>query len=506
MNFFAKRFFFASLFIFPLLALLWFVYPFFDRSRLSENLVSVEEYSPGYQISACWFEVPENRKVDCGRFRTDELNGRFTLPVVILRDVSSGHQPQPLIYLSGGPGGATGLSAEGIEDWYYWFDEQNLHRDIVLVDQRGTGMSEPAWPCENYTRFVRASLREANSLEEDSVAAFEAMSSCINSAKSRGYDPSNFSSTNSARDMAQLMNSLDYSSWHILGISHGTRIALEWARQDPNGIESMVLDSVYPFDKGILSDWPQRLNNSFENLWPVCESGEACNEAMAAEELENRFWQTLEKLKRQPVSLTVDSWDGDWPYQVIVNDHRYIGAMYTALYDSYLYPRMANSVGEILNGGDYSSLIQIIERSVNSEVDPDFSTLVYFATECSENPELNMAAYEEARQHYLKWMPYTAYDWSIDICKQFAKRTELSAFRQPIASDTPSLILAGGLDPVTPVQWAQDLHGRLENSQLLIAPGMGHGVLSSGACGDSVALFLEDNTQTFPENACQAIR
>lgn len=470
------------------------VYQIYLRDSPSSKS-SPEIHAPGYVETNCWFDIPDNREIQCGHFHTDTLNSSFVLPVVIIKDHNTAHKAEPIVYLSGGPGGASGLNDDDIENWYYWVDEQNLQRDLILVDQRGVGLSTPLWKCDEYRDYVRDTLKRVQTLEEESGAAYQAVSDCLDTAERRGMTPSFFSTTNSARDMAQLMKQLNYSRWHVLGVSHGTRIALEWARRFPQGIESLILDSVYPLDKGVLSEWPQLLDDSFERFWNLCERDDVCEQSYSPQEVKALFWQSLETVKDRPISLTVDSWWGDWPYNIVVSDHRLLAAMYSAMYESYWQTHMLKALQEIHNGGDYPFLTLIMEQSVNSEVDPNFNLPVYFAVECSETPELNADEYETERQKFSQWSAYTAYDWSIDICTRFEKREDLNEFKQPVQTTIPALILAGELDPVTPASWARDLHARLPNSQLLEVPNVGHGVTSTSTCRNELLAFLNNPAQ-----------
>ena len=150
----------------------------------------------------CWFDVPDDLpaelEVECGQWRTkansqpsDEkprLQTEFNLMFVVLRDNSADHQKDPLFYLSGGPGSSTYLEKENVDSWFYWFEIAKLSRDIILVDQRGTGLSRPKFECDNYASFVRDALKENLPVKEEYIKAYGTVDACLKKAKKKGFN------------------------------------------------------------------------------------------------------------------------------------------------------------------------------------------------------------------------------------------------------------------------------------------------------------------------------
>lgn len=452
-----------------------------------------EPWRAGLQSVECWFGVPEDLEVECAEMRTNPERGQFVLPVVIIRDNSPDHRDDPLVYLAGGPGNSSYLEADNVDHWFYWADIAGLSRDLILVDQRGTGLSRPRFHCYTYQDFVRNTLRENLPLREEHKAALAAVEECVGQMEVLGYSLNNYSTTQSAGDMNDLMQALGYDEWNVMGGSYGSRLALEWLRQSDNRIRAAILDSVYPLDKGSLAEWPSLLHNSFEYFWRACEKGILCGSSQPNPDggLESRFWRAMAVLKETPVTLSVPLWDGGWPVKTVLNDHRFLGMVYSALYDDTLYTDIVRAIDEVLNGGE-TALQKLAAHSVNSELAPEFSTMVYLAVDCAESPDVSEKEFRDMRARYPKWSAYTEYAWQYDMCRPIPRRADLEAFKKPVQTKVPTLILSGGFDPVTPAAWAEELAARLPAAQRWHLDRAGHGVVASSACvHESLRKFLD---------------
>lgn len=475
------------------LLVLWQVSPdVFSKESASQ----ASEWQSGLSPVECWFAVPDDLDVECAEMRTDPARGAFTLPVVVIRDHSPDHRDDPLVYLSGGPGNSSFLESRNVENWFYWADIANTSRDLVLVDQRGTGRSKPQFHCHAYEQFVRDTLRENMSLRQEHDAGLAVVQQCIGLMRAGGHSLSDYSTTHSARDMNEVMHALDYEEWNVMGGSYGTRLALDWLRLPENGIRAVVLDSVYPVDKGSLAEWPPLLDASFEYLWQACSAGKLCDEASG--DLEERFWQAMAVLKDKPITLSIPLLEGGWPVKTVLNDHRFLSMIYTALYDDTLHRYIVQAIDEAIEGGD-KALQKLAENSVNGELATEFNPLVYLAVDCSESATINRDEFEEVRQDYPKWSAYTEHAWQYDMCGPVPRRADLKAFKQAVETDLPTLILSGGFDPVTPAIWAQELAARLPNSQHWHLDDVGHGVVASSACvHQAFREFLDEPFAEYP--------
>ena len=169
-------------------------------------------------------EVWENRQARTGR--------RIRLKVVVLPGARRGENPDPLFYLTGGPGQAAAQEAAGIQQA---FRSVLADRDIVLVDQRGTGESN-SLACEP---------REGEPLAADPDAATRLLRGCMERFDA---DLRLYTTPIAMDDLNQVRESLGYGRINLYGGSYGTRAAIVYVRRHPETVRSVVLDSVVPPD------------------------------------------------------------------------------------------------------------------------------------------------------------------------------------------------------------------------------------------------------------------
>lgn len=482
------------------------------------------QWLPGVTTIDCWFDAPgllkekqiENKAIECGEYRTDELTGQFILPFVIIKELSQDKKPDPVVYLSGGPGNSTYIDADNIDSWFYWLEDANIKRDLILLDQRGTGLSQPNFRCRAYDENFRQAMGKIVSTEEEYKEAFDTVRGCVDTLSRQGFNPAHYSTRHSARDMNSLLHGLGIEEWNVVGTSYGTRLALDWLRLNQNensqkapalepNIRSVVLDSIYPLDKGLLTEWPESIESSFSYFFDACNDELTCGSD--SDEFEQKFRQVLEVLKQKPKELQVPLWHGDPPVNTLVDDNRFISMVISSLYDQTSYNTIIAAVYEI-GGADFEDVnfkgvsfegepLKILaEGMINSELAPEFNPLTYFAVDCGETSSVTKPAYEAERGKYPSWNGYTEFAWDYDFCLGFPKQNNIEGFREDFVTQVPILLLSGGFDPVTPSSWAEEFSKDKENVTHWHLPDVGHGVAASSLCvHKSLGVFLEKTNQ-----------
>ncbi len=179
-------------------------------------------YSYAKSTDLCGFvRVPENRQ--------DPNNQRqIKIAVIVRKATAPNPKPDPIVFLEGGPGGS-GTAAFG--DKLRFLAQRTPDRDLVMVDQRGTGYSEPLLDCSVEGQNSRIS-------EYTQLALCRQRLATITDLKAYNTDQN-------ARDIQDVVKILGYSSWNMVGASYGTRLALTILEQKPENLRSVVLDSVF---------------------------------------------------------------------------------------------------------------------------------------------------------------------------------------------------------------------------------------------------------------------
>ena len=275
-------------------ALAMYCYPLFATA---EKSLTNDEYK--FIKISCWFDADWTATISCGELHTPD---QFRLSVVILHNDAEQRPADPIVYLQGGPGASARLHSEGIKSWLNWMRYSNTGRDLILIDTRGTGRSQPALVCSEYNQFNQQLLRKNSMLQDELSQGYQVAAQCFSAAALMNpqLDYRNFSTQKSAQDIRALMAQLDYQQWNILGVSYGTRLALEIARQEQQApqtvkLKSMILDSLYPAGFGGVQTWPQVLDDGMKQFFNGCSVQPECIRKIdvSAAPLRELFMQTL---------------------------------------------------------------------------------------------------------------------------------------------------------------------------------------------------------------------
>ncbi|GGX67225.1 hypothetical protein GCM10007385_40390 [Tateyamaria omphalii] len=127
------------------------------------------------------------------------------------------------------------------------------------------------------------------------------VSKCIGELEGRGFDLSQFNTTQNARDVRAVMSALGYPEYNIYGVSYGTKLALEVMRTIPDGVRSVVLDSVAPPQVPLYDTLYVPHHQAIVNTFAPCEADPVCSEAYP--NITQRYWNLLEQLLDEPVEV-----------------------------------------------------------------------------------------------------------------------------------------------------------------------------------------------------------
>ena len=451
----------------------------------------------------CWFEQPVTRVIHCAHFypAPDQANPPVRLPVVVFRHLGFDHEPSPILYLAGGPGGSAWLAPDEIESWFAWLDEVRWPHDLVLFDQRGTGLSEPSLSCTETRAVYERLLREPVPSRAAMAQGYAAVQKCHRRLRDQAVELTRYTTPASAADIEQLMAAMGGEQWNLYGVSYGTRLAMEVQRRSPERLRSVLLDSVYPPDVDSTMSWPWVLQRSLERVFEECARDAACRRSYP--QLEQRFRTLLVQLREQPVIVaTPHPVTGDM-IDVQVNDERLIYTLFDALYQWDLIAQIP-AVIDALADNRVAPLEPLLALHVGSLLGEGFSDAVYFSVECHDAHPFDREQFLHEVMANPLVAPYTEAIADYDICEFWHSGRASPRFLQPVESELPTLILAGEMDPVTPVEWAEQAIEGYPNGYLLRFPGIGHSVIDSDYCGMEAARHFFADPASAPAPACLA--
>ena len=370
------------------------------------------------------------------------------LRVLVAR--ASGRQPEvdPLFFLAGGPGQAATELAKHILPA---LSKVRKKRDIVLVDQRGTGRSSPL-DCEEDIK----TLTEALHLDAD----LEKLKACLAGHLEAGKDPRLYTTRYAAADLDAVRDALGYARINLMGVSYGTRLALVHAQMFGATTRAIVLDGAAPLEIKL---------GAFAGQ----------DAARATEHLEADLGKPLTDLALPQTVTVPHPRTGDLETLTFTRAHVLAilrGALYSPLTSSLVPLAMERAAA-----GDFRALAGLALAG-----DGDISAGLYLSVACSEDHPLITAEERAAIDKDVAASVLRPLDQS---CPLWPKGKSYV----PKSIDTRTLVLSGALDPVTPPRWGEVAAARSSQSTHLVFKATGHGVWST-ACGRRViADFLEDN-------------
>jgi len=422
--------------------------------------------SGGVVAQCATLTVPENR--DAADSRT------LSLAVAVLPATGSSSvvQPDPVFLLAGGPGQA---STEVYPNAAYLFEEVNRTRDLVLIDQRGTGEAA-GFACEN----LEDESLPADLPNEAVVALFEE----CRAAMAEQVDLTQYTTDRFIEDLEAAREALDYDTINLYGASYGSRAALAYMRRHPERIRSVVLDAVAGPDLVLFRDMPRDGQRALDLLFDRCAADAACNAAFPS--LRGEYDDLLARLET-PQPVTVAHPLTNEPLEFQMTRERLSQYVFNILYSAEFQSLLPLLIHHAHETGDFAPLVvQALAVGQSAGVYPG----LLYAVACSEDAPLIDPAAAEAIAQESSFGSMTANFEA--ICATWPRAEVAADLRQPLQSDIPTLLISGGSDPVTPPDYAGTVAATLPNSRHLVVPGFGHGVISVGCMPSLVAQFFRD--------------
>ena len=385
----------------------------------------------------------------------------------------------PVVYLAGGPGDIAPLEVNGLIAADFIRD-----RDILVVSQRGTMFSEPALTCAAIDDFARELLGLRFYSEATKRAHLAATEACHRELAATGADLSAYNSTENAADFADLRKVLGLTTWNVYGTSYGSYLAQTLMRDHPEGIRSVVLDSVLPTTYTIPGNW-WITRAGFDNLFQACAAETACNAAHP--HLEETFTGLVNKLEAEPLTTTVRDPATGKDLKVVLDG----GALVDWLRNQNYAVPLLRAAPDLI-GGLAAGRPEAIEAIAKDRVGrapppgPGVPALGYglsYGVTCREDypfatPEDLAAAGREAFPDYpasVQSEGVGGWAYSNEDCRDVWKVPAApKAMRQPVASSIPTLLISGSFDTLTSLAGAKAAAANLSNATIISIPGVGH--------------------------------
>jgi pimeloyl-ACP methyl ester carboxylesterase len=401
------------------------------------------------------YEVWEDRAAQRGR--------RIKLSVAVVPARLRTREPDPIVVIAGGPGqGAVSLAPQVMP----LFSRLNDSRDVVFLDQRGTGSSNPL-DCEDDHDQKSLQSEFDETLPERHVAL------CHD--QNQG-DPRLYVTSIAVDDLDEVRDALGYGQLNLWGGSYGTRVELEYIRRHGDHVRSAVLDGVAPANMKLPLSFVGDGEAALEQLIAACETEALCRKVYP--DLRKTMTGLRSQLARSPARVAIQDPRTGERDTIEVNENVFLSGLFRPLYVAELASLLPFGV-ESAAAGDFNPLLaQNLEFT--DDVSENLSIGMHLAVICAEDiPRITPADLQAASRSFFG---RALVDDFIKACRIWPRGEVPKDFYEPVRSDVPVLIFSGGIDPATPPRHGEEVAKTLSNSRHLIAPQLGHGVSLHG-CG-----------------------
>ena len=419
---------------------------------------------PGSVEARCGtFGVPENRAVEGGR--TIDLR----VAVVPARD--GGSRPDPIVYLAGGPGGAATADALGVQQL---FSSANASRDIVLVDQRGTGRSKRL-DCPRPTKPL-----------SDAAGIRAYVKSCLGRFD---VDARQYTTVPAMDDLAEVLRALGYEQVDVYGISYGATAAQYLLAQHPDLVRTAILDGGTLLDIPIFELWGQNGERSLRSILSRCAQSPRC--ARAFPRVRSEAFEMMATLRKAPVRA----------HGVVIRPAEAAGTLHTLTRT----PEGATRIPWIAHRavkGDWSPLVLTMDEQGTGGTTT--RQLMFWSIVCSEPWARRNPARTEATSRATYLAERTALDGRLAsaVCSAWPKAPQPGWSKARVRTDVPVLLIVGGNDPQDPLANVRGARAVMPNSRTVVVPHAGHGALQLGCMSRLANQFVERGTAAGLDTRC----
>jgi pimeloyl-ACP methyl ester carboxylesterase len=422
----------------------------------------------------------------CGNFRVFEdrqsRTGRqISLKIVILPAVANDPKPDPLFFLAGGPGQAAAEMADAVKQA---FSRVQRDRDVVLIDQRGTGKSHPL-DCRDDDETLRAVLEPAEQSMQrlrKCLAAYDA-------------DVRLYTTPIAMDDLDDVRAWLGYDRINLYGGSYGTRAALVYMRQHGEHVRASILDSVAPTDMRLPLYAARDAQRALDKLLSDCDGDARCHAQYP--NLRDRVRALMERLDRHPVHARLVHPRTGIAEEADV-DARFVS---TVLFGALYSPTTASILPVLIDRAEHDDFQGLLALGLAGDGESNVSVGMQLSVLCSEDyPRVSQEEVAQATSGTI--FGAHLFTGQMRACEFWPKGHIDPSYYEPVVSDVPTLILSGDLDPVTPPTWGQSVAQHLHHVKHVQVPASGHGVIGT-ACGwQLVQAFLDTANPEALDTSC----
>ena len=432
----------------------------------------------------CYIEGLSDR-LRCGYIivneNPNEPNGqKINIHYAIIPAVKNIYPNQAFLAIAGGPGQSAIDNAPLFNNTFARIRET---RDILLIDQRGTGRSN-ILKCPEDKSVSPLLMNEGNF---DTIAETNKCLAAIDG------DVTQYTSTAALKDFEAVRISLGYDKLHIYGISYGTRMAQLYMREYAEAIATVTLDGVVPMQQSVLAIG-LAIDRAVDLLISECENLSRCQQQFPSL---RKALATIEvELMLSPVKAQIFHPMTGQPTEFLLTHDKFLSVIRLALYSPttrVLLPYAIHQAGE----KNYQAVLGLYSLTMEGI---DIAMGMHASVVCSE--DIHRLSTDLSTELETSYMGRTMFTELSKVCSVWPSTKVDETFSAPISNNIPTLLLSGELDPATPPDWAMLAMADMKNAKHLVAPHAAHGVAMQSCANRLVAQLVDEGSTAELDGDC----
>jgi pimeloyl-ACP methyl ester carboxylesterase len=401
-----------------------------------------------------WFEVAENR--------ADPASQRIRLKVAVVPALNLHKATDPLVFLTGGPGEAATSDYPRLAPA---FERIRRDRDILLVDQRGTGESN------------RLDCDLDDDLDATKFDAQQIKAMAQRCVEHLHGDARFYTTSVAVADLEAIRVALGYQQLNLWGGSYGTRVAQHYLRRYPDRVRTVILDGVVAPEIILGPGIAIEAQRALDAIFARCTRDEDCNNAFPA--LSETYATLRERIARKAVALEIPDPKNAQPINVSFGSAQLINAVRLLSYSD----SSAALLPYLIASAQRNDVQPLAAQAVMSarNLHGAIAVGMAYAVQCSEDAPFLDAAAGNQSELTKTYIGREFVDGLITLCSVWPRGVMDKDFHEPLTTQVPALLLSGENDPVTPPTYAALAAKGFRRGKHLVLKGQGH-IQSATAC------------------------
>lgn len=396
-------------------------------------------------------------------------------------------EPDPVFMIAGGPGQSARDSYPMVASA---FRDVARSRHIMLLDQRGTGESQPLYCAtpEDETGWF--------GFDEFSLERMLELTEACRDELEEKADLRFYLTAEAVFDLDFVRRAIGAEQLNLVGVSYGTRVAQIYAKTYPQHVRSLVLDGVVPMSLALGAEHATNLQAALDAQFARCRDTPACAEALGDPRV--RLDEVAARLRAgnlDPVRYR-DPTTGEWREETPTYDH------FAVVLRMYAYQPLSAALLPLIvyqaDEGDYTALLAMV-RMMTRDIAGQMASGMHNSVICTEDADELEAQLDDAEGTLLG-------DDFVALlqaqCEVWPRGARPADFRAPLTGDMPVLLVSGEFDPVTPPRYGDAVAAQLGNARHLVLREQGHSLLTAGCMPKLVAQFIEGANPEDLDGSC----